>query len=103
LLPEYACIEHKGSLYKTTDVDIPDLGSDRVHDAMVFQRELAEARAKCKQSYALHPIGGFKQRTWTTARLTASGVEGRFEIQAQDERGDGTVPRLSFTPPDVSP
>jgi hypothetical protein len=44
-----------------------------------------------------------RRRTLTTARMLGSNLECRYEIEGSDERGDGTVPRLSFTPPDLPP
>ncbi len=103
LLPEYACIEQGDTLCKTTEISIPELEAARVRDAMSFYAELQAARELNQHRYALHPIGGHKQRTLTTARIEEAGLACSHEIEAQDERGDGTVPRLSFTPRDLSP
>ena len=102
LLPEYACVEAAGPLQKLPSVTIQNLDSKRVHDAMEFHDQLATGRAASKDHYFLHPIGGFKQPTLTTARLSGGRLEGVNEIGGQNEFGDGTVPRLSFTPKDLS-
>jgi pimeloyl-ACP methyl ester carboxylesterase len=110
LLPEYACLETATGLAKTTETSLPaELNSVMVADGMRFHQELDEAGVS---DYALHPIVGFRQATWTTARLSGAGLERMATIQtkneegnttAVDEGGDATVPRLSATPKALTP
>lgn len=71
LLPEYACIDEQGGLRKTTELTVPNLTTVMVRDAMTFHDEIdAGRKATGANSYELHPICGFKQATWTSARIT---------------------------------
>jgi pimeloyl-ACP methyl ester carboxylesterase len=103
LLPEYACIAHGDHLAKTTEVTLPEVDSEMVADAMHFYDELGTARDKHRNDYELHPIGGYEQCTPTTARVQDRCILCEPTIDGNDERGDATVPRLSFTPPDLRP
>jgi len=106
LLPEYACIEQAGSLLKLSelpDADIPTPSVRMLRDATQFHDQLANARATRKHDYTLHPIGGYAQPTLTTARVQDARLLSLHEIAGHDEGGDGTVPRLSFAPKDISP
>jgi hypothetical protein len=74
-----------------------------VGDAMEFHTQIDTSRRASAGQYDLHPIGGYEQPTATTARLDGSNVVRVPTIDGNDERGDATVPRLSFTPPDLPP
>lgn len=104
LLPEYACIEHHDGLAKTSEVTLPNVNAKMAGDAMKFHTQIDMGRANNRsQEYELHPIGGYEQPTLTTARLNGSGVTCLSTIGGVEERGDGTVPRLSFTPAELKP
>jgi pimeloyl-ACP methyl ester carboxylesterase len=112
LLPEYACIESGDDLAKTTEVKVPELATDMATDAMGFHTQIDEPRAQAKPGYELHPIVGFEQPTWTTARLrdqqmilvrTIRTKQSDGKTVDIDGRGDATVPRLAAAPPDVDP
>jgi pimeloyl-ACP methyl ester carboxylesterase len=108
LLPEYPCIEHNGGLARTTEVHLPELADDMVRDAMEFHRQIDAGRERLQASgtpspYQLHPIMGYNQPTFTSARLDARKIVAVRTIGGKDERGDATVPRLSGAPPDVDP
>jgi pimeloyl-ACP methyl ester carboxylesterase len=103
LLPEYACIDQSGNLRKTTEIALPELDTEMVSDAMEFHSQIDTGRRATARQYDLHPIGGYEQPTSTTARLEGSKVICVPTIDGKDERGDATVPRLSFTPPDLPP
>jgi pimeloyl-ACP methyl ester carboxylesterase len=98
LLPEYACIESPTGLVKTTEFDLPEVGSAEVADAMRFHEELRDGAAKHSAAYASHPILARTQPTDTTARVVHGRVEPLRTIEGRDEAGDGTVPRLSACP-----
>lgn len=103
LLPEYACIEGPSGLRKTTEVDLPELDRAMVTDAMAFHDELRDGASRHGGSYDSHPVLARTQPTWTTAALRDRRVELRRTIGGRDERGDGTVPRLSAAPYGVEP
>lgn len=103
LLPEYACIESPAGLRKTTELSLPDLGSDAVADAMRFHDELRDATAGDPLGYDSHPIIARTQPTSTTARLAGGRIETLRTIDGSDDGGDGTVPRLSAIPYGVTP
>ncbi len=104
LLPEYACVESAGELRKTTEVELPELDSAMVADAMRFHDELDQAAvARPPGAYDLHPIVGFRQPTATTARVAGELIEPVGTISGDDEGGDATVPCLSATPSGLRP
>jgi hypothetical protein len=102
LLPEYACIEAGGTLQKTTETQLPGLDPVMVEDAMRFHVELRDGAAQHAAAYDSHPILARTQPTDTTARLVGDSVEARRTIRTdsgdEDQKGDGTVPRLSAAP-----
>ena len=102
LLPEYACVDVGEGLARTTEVEIPEISTTMVSDAMRFHNEINEAaRTHAPGAYDLHPIVGTRQRTGTTARIADRKLEVIDTIEDSDEGGDGTVPRLSATPKEV--
>jgi hypothetical protein len=105
LLPEYACLDTPSGLAKTTETTLPsELNANLVADGMRFHQELDEAAAaRGDAGYDLHPIVGFRQPTWTTARLSGGRLEPAYTIQQHDEGGDATVPRLSAAPKSLRP
>ena len=100
LMPEYACIEQPGNLAKTTEVEVPELTTAMVADAMEFHTQIDEGR-RSKGSYQLHPVCGFKQPTWTTAAIDQGQVIARSTINGDDNGGDATVPRVGAAPVDI--
>ncbi len=99
LLPEYACIESSGGLLKTTEIVVPNVNSTMVSDAMQFHDEMDQAALlNTTHAYDIHPIVGFRQRTYTTARIIDESIEPIETIGGNDEGGDATVPRLSAIP-----
>lgn len=101
LLPEYACIDvGEGQLAKTTELSIPNTDPDMVLDGMRFHDELDASHERGEVTVI--PIVGIRQPTWTTGRLTSDGVVPEFTIDEADEQGDGTVPRLSARPKNMS-
>lgn len=98
LLPEYACLVTGDGLLKTTETDMPGLDSAMTHDAMRFHLELEEGARAHASAFHAHPILGRSQPTATTARIVGGRVETLLTLGAEDQRGDGTVPRLSAAP-----
>ena len=50
--------------------------------------------------YLLRPVVGIRQKTWQSARLEEGRVRLLHTRLGEDPRGDGTVPRMSATPPE---
>jgi pimeloyl-ACP methyl ester carboxylesterase len=99
LLPEYACIESSGSLLKTTESAVPHLNTAMVSDAMQFHDELDQAALlNTTHDYEIHPLVGFRQPTYATARIIDESVEVIENISGSNEGGDATVPRFAAIP-----
>jgi pimeloyl-ACP methyl ester carboxylesterase len=103
LLPEYACIDSDRGLLKTTETTLPELDAAMVADAMQFHEELRRGAEAHAAAYDAHPILARTQPTDTTARVSNGEVEARRTIKNEqgadeDQKGDGTVPRLSAAP-----
>jgi pimeloyl-ACP methyl ester carboxylesterase len=102
LLPEYACIDAGGPLRKTTEVTLPGLDAAMVADAMGFHEELRTGARQHASAYDSHPILAVTQPTQTTARIVGDQVTTIRTIRTsagdEDQKGDGTVPRLSSAP-----
>lgn len=107
LLPEYACIATPATganLMKTTEVELPELSSAMVTDGMRFHDELDDAAGDwTAHGFDFHPIVGQNQSTVTTATLSYGALSFIPTIQGANERGDGTVPRLSAIPRGLMP
>ncbi|MEV5310352.1 hypothetical protein [Streptomyces sp. NPDC052610] len=103
LLPEYACIEHAGTLAKTTEIDIPGVDRKQAADAMRFHDQLREAEAARPASLTTtHAIVGTQQNTPSTATLTpGGGVTLHPVYTAENLFGDGTVPIVGACRADV--
>ena len=105
LLPTYACVRSGDTLKHLDEVDI--LPATWVSDGLNFHRELAAAvnsRAPSRTD-TLDAFRGGLQPTLTSASLTSDGTLTVHESSdgtqdGRDDRGDGTVPRDSATPPE---
>lgn len=108
LLPTYACVrDGSGALKQLDQVDV--LPADWVSAGLGFHRDLAAAvRAReSKRTDVLDVFRGGLQPTLTSASLSSAGVLTVHEssdgtVEGRDDRGDGTVPRDSATPPEWS-
>lgn len=102
LLPEYACIEHAGTLTKTTEIDVPDLDTKRAADAMRFHTALRDAETNRPPSLAAtHAIVGIQQSTPATVRLDSGRIVPLDTYQAENLFGDSTVPIVGACRSDV--
>ncbi|MFF4340601.1 hypothetical protein ACFY00_11755 [Kitasatospora sp. NPDC001540] len=102
LLPEYACVEHRGDLAKITEIDVPDLDGGRAADALRFHTDLRDAEAARPASLAAtHAIVGMQQSTPTTVRLADGRVVPLDGYRDQDLFGDSTVPLVGACRSDV--
>jgi hypothetical protein len=72
---------------------VPDLNTAMLTDAMAFHADLAAAEAARPTSLTMtHAIVGVRQPTWTSLRITDSGVTALDTIGGDNDFGDGTVP-----------
>jgi pimeloyl-ACP methyl ester carboxylesterase len=107
LMPTYPCVDDgSGSLVRVSELATPPKGVDldNVKAAAAFHDEITAAveRNGGYGRYDIHPVVGIFQPT----RLSASLRDGRLETlttyEGDDLGGDGTVPRPSATPLELS-
>lgn len=93
LLPDYACVDDAGAVHRLDEVAVPGLDTAMTRDALAFHADLAAAeRARPASVDATHAIIGIEQPTWTSLRVTGTGVEPLRALGGTDAFGDGTVP-----------
>lgn len=111
LLPVYECYDAgDGALRRVGEVTgIPNVDAARAADALAFHREIEAAVASHRDDpayargrYAIFPVVGTQQPTFQSARRAGGGVELLRAHRGQDLAGDGTVPRPSATPLELS-
>jgi pimeloyl-ACP methyl ester carboxylesterase len=111
LLPIYPCVDTgDGELSRITQVDgLPHVERPRAADALAFHRDIEgavgshlEDPAYVDHGYKIFPIVGTFQRTGQSATFVDGSVHIRPEYEGVDEDGDGTVPRVSATPIELS-
>ncbi len=112
LLPEYQCVgENEHDLKSLEELgELGQLDLDRARAAIAFHREIERAIEKnsadpgyASSRYQLLPVVGTYQPTYQSALITADGIEPiRTYKGRQMLDGDGTVPRLSATPKELS-
>lgn len=111
LLPIYPCFDPgDGTLGRIAETPgIPNVDPERAAAALKFHRDIEAAVTEHQQDpeyvergYDIHPIVGTFQRTRQSARLVGDQVEMLSEYQGVDQDGDGTVPRVSATPIELS-
>jgi pimeloyl-ACP methyl ester carboxylesterase len=105
LLPTYSCVRAAGTLKHLDEIDV--LPTAWVSDGLDFHRELAAAvnSRTASRTDTLDAFRGGLQPTLTSASLGGDGVLNMHESSdgtedGRDDRGDGTVPRDSATPPE---
>jgi hypothetical protein len=114
LLPTYPCIDSGATEPSRISAAagaglLPLVDAARAADARKFHQEIEDAQAANAQDaayresgYRLVPIVGIEQPTYQSARSTGGVVELLRSYQAKGEGGDGTVPRVSATPWELS-
>jgi pimeloyl-ACP methyl ester carboxylesterase len=111
LLPIYPCIDAgAGGLQRVTEATgVPSLDAARAADAVAFHHAIADAvtthrgeQGYLDGGYAIHPMAGMFQPTSQSARLRGDELELLRSYEGVDEDGDGTVPRVSATPLELS-
>lgn len=111
LLPTYPCYD-KGDhrLVRVGEAtDIPKVDASRAAQALSFHREIEQQvsahladETYRRKGYRIHPVVGTFQPTLQEAKLSAGKVEFSTRFQGQALDGDGTVPRPSATPTELS-
>jgi len=106
LLPTYRCYDNgPGGLKRVAEAqDIPNLDRNRAKAAKAFHAEIAAGvdKHKTEPGYLIHPIVGTHQPTFQSARLNGAAVDMLMSYEGRDDAGDGTVPRVSATPLELS-
>lgn len=110
LLPIYPCVDMgDGQLARVAEVNLPNVRTDRAVDALAFHREIeaaqaanAQTAAYREQGYNMAPMVGISQPTYQSARVVNGAVELLRSLEGTDHGGDGTVPRVSATPIELS-
>jgi hypothetical protein len=109
LLPIYPCYDPgDGTLKRTTETQIPHVDKAMAEAALKFHHEIRDAVESNDKDpqyqdarYGIHPIVGNVQPTYQSARAAGGGVELLRSYEGRDDKGDGTVPRVSSTPLEV--
>jgi hypothetical protein len=111
LLPVFECLElEDGSWVRIGETQgLPNLDPARAAAALGFHREIEQAVEKNLDSdeyrsggYQTFLIVGSEQPTNQSATLRGNTVELKKSYKGKDNRGDGTVPRVSATPIEMS-
>lgn len=110
LLPIYPSYDAgEGGLVRVGETrDIPNVDAQKAADALAFHREIMGAAERhrmrsdyLENGYRVYPIIGIAQPTLQSAVRAGDGpVEFLGTHGGEDRRGDGTVPRVSGTPPE---
>jgi pimeloyl-ACP methyl ester carboxylesterase len=113
LLPIYKCVDSAGTYHRIAEIDgIHGIDRRRAGEALVFHRAIEDAVEAHQQDAQYHeffrtiPIVGTRQPTNQSVTLLDGKATVRQAlpswIDAQLDDGDGTVPRLSATPIELS-
>lgn len=111
LLPAFRCVDTgDGALQRVGEMTgLPRLDAARAAQALAFYQEI-EARRKQNgdleaykaPKYETYPIVGMAQPTFQSASFSGGSVTLLQTVGGEDNSGDGTVPRVSATPLDMS-
>jgi len=110
LLPTFEAYDDgSGELARVGEIrGIPNLDPARAAAALAFHREMLDALRENERDpeyrsrpYLLRPVVGIRQKTWQSARLDDGRIRLLHTRRGEDPRGDGTVPRMSATPPEL--
>jgi pimeloyl-ACP methyl ester carboxylesterase len=105
LLPRYPVVDTgSGRLTRVADTaGLPGVDAARAGAALQFHLDIDDAIEKRPaNAYAIHPVVGILQPTLQSARLHGGSVEMLQSYSGTDSAGDGTVPRVSATPLELS-
>jgi pimeloyl-ACP methyl ester carboxylesterase len=109
LLPIYEMLKTGDKYHRVAETaGVPGVVQERAARALAFHREIEDAvnAHRHDPGYAIIPIVGFRQPTWQSAELEDGTLTVSQQMPAWiDARlgdGDGTVPRLSAIPIELS-
>ena len=111
LLPVYECVDLGGQgLKRVAEAGaLPNVDSARAAQALAFHRSIETAQAANgaddvyqRDGYKTYPIVGIDQPTLQSARLDGGRLQMLATHDGKDMSGDGTVPRVSATPIELS-
>src|SRR3989442_5952433 len=114
LLPIYEVVKVENTYKRIAEIDgIPGLAQTRAEQALSFHREIEAAVDRHREDseyrehgYKLLPVVGVKQPTAQSAELVDGRLTVSHELPDGIDRwfgdGDGTVPRLSAIPIEMS-
>lgn len=107
LLPIYPCVDDgSGDLRKVLDAQgLPEVvDRQKVQAASAFHDEITAAveRNGGYGRYDIHPVVGIFQPTRLSASVRDGAVTPLKTYRGEDDGGDGTVPRVSATPIELS-
>jgi pimeloyl-ACP methyl ester carboxylesterase len=110
LLPIYPCCTNGGPMQRVTEATgIPYLDPVRTQAAFEFHNEIRSAVDQhlkdpeyLNHRYKIHPIVGTHQPTLQSAMLANGKLRVIADLGGEDMDGDGTVPRVSATPIELS-
>jgi hypothetical protein len=105
LLPRYPVVDSgTGGLTRVAEtVGLPGVDAERATAALQFHHDIDTAiGSRPPNAYAIHPIVGIMQPTHQSARFRDGAVTMVQSYEGVDHAGDGTVPRVSATPVELS-
>jgi hypothetical protein len=111
LLPTFKCYDAgDGKLVKVGETSgIPQVNAVMAKEALAFHHEIETAVASNQKlaqyqsaGYRIYPAVGIEQQTNLTARLAGEGVDLLQTYEGEELGGDGTVPRFSAIPLELS-
>ncbi len=106
LLPIYPAVETAdGTTLRVSEAEIAGVDRVRAEDALAFHRNIESAVTEhqaipdyADAGYRIHPVVGIGQPTMQGARLEGDKVTMLRNLGGRDHGGDGTVPRVSAMP-----
>ena len=114
LMPRYPAVKADGEWHYPKDLDLPGIDRAMAEDAFKFHKEIEDAVNRHRtdatyltDGYTLIPVVGVKQKTNQSAEF-ANGEVSIHRAPPDDieeeyqEGGDGTVPRVSAVPIEMS-
>jgi len=109
LLPVYPCVETDSGLARVSETDLPNVDRAKAAEALAFHREIEAAVTRNQDDaayrdhgYRINPVVGIFQPTHQSVRRDGDGIQLINGYEGEDEGGDGTVPRVSATPIELS-
>jgi pimeloyl-ACP methyl ester carboxylesterase len=110
LLPIYKCYDPgNGTLVRVAEADIPNVDRQKAEAALRFHREIEEAVKENQklekyreEGYRMYPVVGIRQETSQAGIRDGNRVRMVTSHPGLDFGGDGTVPRPSATPIELS-